>query len=72
MALPLTKCDEKKVLLRVENTEEILGGYNLISWHSDILGNYNPTNSSFVFSLGNKAFNYDQKFQIFLVNYLSK
>ncbi|CAB4482519.1 hypothetical protein RhiirA1_532059 [Rhizophagus irregularis] len=57
-----TKCDEKSptiTILRVENTGEILGGYNPINWHSNVLGNYSPTNSSFIFSLGDKVFNYD-------------
>ncbi|GES98319.1 carbohydrate-binding module family 13 protein [Rhizophagus clarus] len=56
------KCDEKSptvTILRVENTGEILGGYNPINWHSNVLGNYSPTNSSFIFSLGDKVFNYD-------------
>ncbi|RGB36835.1 hypothetical protein C1646_696264 [Rhizophagus diaphanus] len=46
-------------ILRVENTGEILGGYNPINWHSNVLGNYSPTNSSFIFSLGDKVFNYE-------------
>ncbi|CAI2193018.1 14100_t:CDS:2, partial [Funneliformis geosporum] len=57
-----TRCDEKGptvTILRVENTGEILGGYNPVNWHSNILGNYSPSNSSFIFSLGDKVFNYE-------------
>ncbi|CAG8596295.1 7613_t:CDS:2 [Funneliformis mosseae] len=45
----------------VENTGEILGGYNPVNWHSNILGNYSPSNSSFIFSLGDKVFNYEPR-----------
>ncbi|CAG8585826.1 12647_t:CDS:2 [Acaulospora morrowiae] len=55
-------CDEKGptlTLLRVESTGEILGGFNPLSWHSNVICNYSPTTQSFIFTLGDKAFYYN-------------
>ncbi|RIA79765.1 hypothetical protein C1645_839969 [Glomus cerebriforme] len=47
-------CDDKPrtvTIVKVENSNEILGGYNLISWKSDGLGG--STKDSFIFSFNN-------------------
>ncbi|CAG8562157.1 9727_t:CDS:2, partial [Acaulospora colombiana] len=54
-------CDDEGptlTLLRVENTGEIIGGYNPLSWRSNVIG-YSSTSRSFVFALGDKAFYYN-------------
>ncbi|RHZ81867.1 hypothetical protein Glove_117g200 [Diversispora epigaea] len=48
-------CNQKTnlvVVVKVKDTEEILGGYNPIGWNSDLIG-YCETNDSFIFSLKN-------------------
>nr|CAG8554796.1 11447_t:CDS:2 [Entrophospora candida] len=55
-------CDVKGptlIVLRVESTGEILGGYSPKNWYSNILTNYSKTTKSFIFSLGDKVFKFD-------------
>ncbi|RHZ71341.1 hypothetical protein Glove_259g18 [Diversispora epigaea] len=49
-------CDKKKnllVVVKVKDTDEILGGYNPIGWNCFYSGWYSTTNDSFIFSLKN-------------------
>ncbi|RHZ48303.1 hypothetical protein Glove_553g34 [Diversispora epigaea] len=49
-------CNQKTnvvVVVKVKDTDEILGGYNPIGWNSDLNG-YCETNDSFIFSLKNR------------------
>ncbi|RHZ89514.1 hypothetical protein Glove_13g14 [Diversispora epigaea] len=49
-------CDQKTnlaVVVKVKDTDEILGGYNPIGWNSNLYGQYSTTNDSFIFSLKN-------------------
>ncbi|RHZ75148.1 hypothetical protein Glove_217g248 [Diversispora epigaea] len=41
------------VVVKVKDTDEILGGYNPIGWDSNLYGQYSTTNDSFIFSLKN-------------------
>ncbi|RHZ86488.1 hypothetical protein Glove_50g76 [Diversispora epigaea] len=50
-------CDKKTnlvVVVKVKNTDEILGGYNPIGWSSNFMGQCSATNDSFIFSLKNR------------------
>jgi hypothetical protein len=50
------KCDNKGptiVIAKVENSEQIVGGYNPLQW--DLSNNYKSTKNSFIFSFTNKA-----------------
>ncbi|RHZ76374.1 hypothetical protein Glove_198g19 [Diversispora epigaea] len=50
-------CNQKTnlvVVLKVKDTDEILGGYNPIGWNSNIYGQCSTTNDSFIFSLKNE------------------
>ncbi|CAG8584807.1 29798_t:CDS:2 [Racocetra persica] len=56
-------CDGKGptlTVLREKQSGEILGGYNPLNWYSMVAGSYSPTSSSFIFSLGDKVFNFDR------------
>ncbi|RHZ48296.1 hypothetical protein Glove_553g56 [Diversispora epigaea] len=49
-------CDQKTnlvVVVKVKDTDEILGGYNPIGWDFNLHGQYSTTNGSFIFSLKN-------------------
>ncbi|RHZ48306.1 hypothetical protein Glove_553g31 [Diversispora epigaea] len=49
-------CDQKTnvvIVVKVKNTDEILGGYNPIGWNHNLHGQYSTTNDSFIFSLKN-------------------
>ncbi|RHZ88266.1 hypothetical protein Glove_24g54 [Diversispora epigaea] len=41
------------VIMKVKGTEEILGGYNPLSWDANTSGSYGETNDGFIFSLKN-------------------
>ncbi|RHZ88285.1 hypothetical protein Glove_24g23 [Diversispora epigaea] len=41
------------VIMKVKGTEEILGGYNPLSWDANTDGSWRKTNDSFIFSLKN-------------------
>ncbi|RHZ86494.1 hypothetical protein Glove_50g70 [Diversispora epigaea] len=49
-------CDKKTnlVVVKVKNTDEILGGYNPIGWSSNLRHKYSETYDSFIFSLKNR------------------
>ncbi|RHZ48305.1 hypothetical protein Glove_553g32 [Diversispora epigaea] len=50
-------CNQKTnlvVVVKVKDTDEILGGYNPIGWNSNLYGKYSTTNDSFIFSLKNR------------------
>ncbi|KAF0395168.1 kelch-like protein 17 [Gigaspora margarita] len=56
-------CDGKGptlTILREKHSGEILGGFNPLNWHSMVAGSYSPTDSSFIFSLGDKVFCFDR------------
>ncbi|RHZ48318.1 hypothetical protein Glove_553g47 [Diversispora epigaea] len=49
-------CNQKTnlvVVMKVKDTDEILGGYNPIGWNSSFVNHYSGTNDSFIFSLKN-------------------
>ncbi|RIB25105.1 hypothetical protein C2G38_540578 [Gigaspora rosea] len=49
-------CDNQKnliVVIKVKGTDEILGGYNPVSWDKTLHGCYTVCNESFIFSLKN-------------------
>ena len=49
------KCDNKGatvVVVRIQNSEQIVGGYNPLSWDSN--SDWKSTNDSFIFSLTNR------------------
>ncbi|RHZ71360.1 hypothetical protein Glove_259g26 [Diversispora epigaea] len=49
-------CNQKKnllVVVKVKDTDEILGGYNPICWNCNCSGLFSTTNDSFIFSLKN-------------------
>ncbi|RHZ76387.1 hypothetical protein Glove_198g107 [Diversispora epigaea] len=49
-------CNQKTnlvVVVKVKDTDEILGGYNPIGWDSNLHGQFSTTNDSFIFSLKN-------------------
>jgi hypothetical protein len=50
------KCDNKGatiVIVKVKDSEEILGGYNPLQWDSSIIGPWKYTTDSFIFSFKN-------------------
>ncbi|GBC07370.1 hypothetical protein RclHR1_07410006 [Rhizophagus clarus] len=52
-----TKCDDKGatiVIIKIPNSEQILGGYNPLEWNSSIIGPWKCTKNSFIFSFTNR------------------
>ncbi|EXX59507.1 uncharacterized protein OCT59_027246 [Rhizophagus irregularis] len=51
-------CDNKShtiTIIKVKNSNEILGGYNPIEWESNYYGNFGTTKDSFIFSFKNSG-----------------